>query len=63
MNLMMGVIPTPGLIKARKGDAEATLRLLDTWTKNMGDTLNAEMAGNDVGEGSNVRDEHQHLLG
>ena len=29
-------IPTPGLFKARKGDAEATLRLFDTWTKNMG---------------------------
>ena len=29
-------IPTPCLFKARKGDAEATLRLFDTWTKNMG---------------------------
>ena len=29
-------IPTPGLFKARKGDSEATLRLFDTWTKNMG---------------------------
>ena len=36
MNLMMGVIPTPGLIKARKGDAEATLGLYDMWTNNMG---------------------------
>ena len=33
---MQNNIPTPGTFKARKGDSEATLRIFDTWTKNMG---------------------------
>ena len=35
---MQNNIPTPGLFKtryARKGDAEVTIGLFNTWTKNM----------------------------
>ena len=32
---MQSSVPSPGIFKARKGDAEATYRSLDTWTKNM----------------------------
>ena len=33
---MQSNILTPGVFKAKNGESEATLRLLDTWTKNMG---------------------------
>ena len=55
-------IPTPGLFKARKGDAEATLSLFDTWTKNMGRYFQLTKPRNQAGTAVNHSEEEKMAL-